>query len=334
MDLVRRINILMRAADAGSFAKAASSLSLTPSAVSRAVAELETELRVTLMYRTTRQLRLTEEGEELYRRGREILDKVSDLEVVLSRLPERVSGTLRVGLSVNVSRYIIMPGLAAFLRRYPGLRLQFSVVSQPKEMHAEGVDLLLRVGDPPSSELIARRLAELRLGVYAAPAYLKVAGIPAQPEDLLQHRCFVHRPPQEARPLDEWVFERNGERKRLKIPPMFVTNDREALIAAVVGGAGVMRIGMFDPGLVTTGCLRALLTDWSCPGGQVIYAMYRKTPRLSPKVAAFLAFAEEAFAAFDPDELTILHTRRSGAPAPRRAGRPRMAPRSRIRAGR
>ena len=241
MDLMRRIEIVMRAADAGSFAKAAGSLELTPSAVSRAVAELEKELRVALVYRTTRQLRLTEEGEELYRRGRELLDKVADLEVALSRRPERLTGMLRVGLGVNISRYIIMPGLAAFMRRHPGLRLQSSVVSQPKELHAEGLDLLLRVGDPPESGLIARRMAELRFSVYASPEYLKMAGVPAKPEELLRHRCFVHRPLHLAKPLDEWVFESKGERKRLKIPPTFVTNDREALIAAVVGGAGVMR---------------------------------------------------------------------------------------------
>src|SRR5687767_66650 len=100
MDLVRRIEILMRVADARGFAKAAGALALTPSAVSRAVADLEKELGVALLYRTTRQLRLTEEGEEVYRRGRDILDQVADLETALSRQYERLTGTLRVGLSV------------------------------------------------------------------------------------------------------------------------------------------------------------------------------------------------------------------------------------------
>ena len=311
MDLVRRLEILMRTADAGSFARAATSLALTPSAVSRAVAELEAELRVALVYRTTRQLRLTEEGQELYRRGREILDKVAELDAALSRAPERLGGTLRVGMGMNISRYIIMPGLATFMRRHPLLRLRLSVVSRPQDLHAEGLDLLLRVGDPPPSALIARKMAELRLGVYASPDYLKRAGVPAKPEDLLRHRCLVHQPPHLGKPLDEWVFERNGERKHLKVAPCFVTNDREALIAGAVGGAGIMRIGMFDPALVASGRLRPLLTDWTCTGGQVIYAMYRKTPEMSPKVAAFLAFAEDAFAAFDPDEVTLRHRPRS-----------------------
>jgi DNA-binding transcriptional LysR family regulator len=307
MNVVRRIEILMRAADAGSFAKAAGALALTPSAVSRAIAELEKEFRAPLFYRTTRQLRLTEEGEEVYRRGREILDKVADLDTAIPRLPGRLTGTLRVGLSVNISRYIIMPGLAGFLRRYPGLRVECSVISHPKEMHAEGVDVLLRVSDPPESALIARKMGQLRFGVYASTAYLQQAGTPATPDDLLRHRCFVHRPPAIAKALDEWTFEKQGERTVLRIVPALLTNDREALIAGVVGGAGIMRIGMFDPDLIVSGRLRKLLADWSCPGGQTVYAMYRKTPRLAAKVGAFLTFAEEAFAAFDPDELTFVH---------------------------
>jgi DNA-binding transcriptional LysR family regulator len=302
----------MRAADAGSFTKAAASLALTPSAVSRAVAGLEKELRVPLIYRTTRQMRLTEEGEELCRRGREILDKLGDLEAALSRRRERLTGTLRVGMGVNISRYVITPQLAAFMRRQPGLRLQISVVSQPRDLHSEGLDLLLRVGDPPASGLIARQMAQLRFGVYASPEYLKMAGVPAHPKDLLRHRCLVHRPLHLAKPLDEWAFERKGERTAVKVSPALLTDDREALIAAAVGGAGVMRIGMFDPGLVTSGQMRRLFPDWSCPGGHIVYAMYRRPSRLAAKVAAFLAFAEEAFAAFDSDEVTLLHRPRRG----------------------
>ena len=94
----------------------------------------------------------------------------------------------------------------------------------------------------------------------------------------------------------------------LKISAAFATNDREALIAAVVGGAGIMRIGMFDPTLITSGRVTRLLTEWSCVGGFSVYAMYRKASRRAPKVAAFLEFAEAAVAAFDGDELTIRHT--------------------------
>src|SRR2546423_2441405 len=154
--------MLVRAADAGSFAKAAHSFGLTASAVSRAIAQLERELRVALFYRTTRSLKLTDDGEELYRRGRELLEKLDDIETAVWRAPDRLGGTLRVGLSVPLNRHIIMPAVVTFMRRHPGLRLQCFTLTQPKEMHAQGVDVLLRVGDPPDSDLIARKLAALR----------------------------------------------------------------------------------------------------------------------------------------------------------------------------
>ena len=316
MDRVRRIQTFMRAVDAGSLAGAARSLDLTPSAVSRAVSELEAALGVTVFYRTTRQLRLTADGEELYRRGRLLLDGLADLDAAMSRRSRQLSGTLHVGLSVNISRYIVTPGLAAFMRRHPALRIDLSVVSHPREMHARGIDILLRAGLPADSNLIARKLAEQRWDVYAAPAYLATAGVPRRPDDLTRHRCVVHAPAALARPLDEWVFERPGERRVIKISPVLRTDDREALIAAVVGGAGIMRIGMFDPGLVTSGRLRKILTDWSCPGGQAFYAMYRKSGRLPPRIAAFLEFAEQAFAAFDPDAVTMLRAANGRRPDP------------------
>jgi DNA-binding transcriptional LysR family regulator len=200
-----------------------------------------------------------------------------------------------------------MPLLPVFLRRHPNLRLQFFVQTQPKEMHAEGVELLIRFGEPPESGLIARKLAHTRHAVYASPKYIELAGAPATPDDLLQHRCLLLKVPFLTKAMDQWEFERSGERKLVKVIPAVATFDREGLIAAVLAGAGLMKLGCFDPGLVASGQLRKVLTDWSCPGGFPIYALYRKTARVSPKLAAFLGFVAEAFAAFDPEEITLLH---------------------------
>jgi DNA-binding transcriptional LysR family regulator len=145
MDRARRIQMFVRVADAGSFAKAALSLDVTPSAVSHAIAELEKELRVALFYRTTRQLRLTEDGEAIYQRGRDIVDRLAELDNAVAGRAERLSGTLRVGLSAPLNTTIVMPALPIFLRRHPALRLDLLLVWQPKEMNAEGVDLLLSV---------------------------------------------------------------------------------------------------------------------------------------------------------------------------------------------
>lgn len=307
MDRLRRLEILVRTTEAGSFAKAAESLDLTPSAVSHSIADLEKELRVTLFYRTTRQLRLTEDGEELYRRGREILDKLAEAETAVSRAPARLGGTLRVGMPAVISLHILMPRLPEFMRRNPDLKLECRVVKQVKEMHAGGFDLLLRVGEPPDSGLIARKVAQIQYSVYAAPDYLKFAGEPMSPDDLARHRCLVFKPNWSMKPLDEWSFERNGERKTVKVPAALTTDDREGLIATALAGGGVMRSGMFGPAPIATGQLKRVLSEWTCLDAPTLYVLYRRTPRLAPKIVAFLEFAAEAFAAFDPEELTLLH---------------------------
>ena len=307
MDRIRRIELMVRAAEAGSFARAARSLDLTPSAVSHAIADLEKGLGLSLFHRTTRQVRLTEEGEEVYQRGCELLRQMAELESSARKTPERVSGTLRVGVAIPLSRNVIMPLLPEFLRRHPQLRLEFHVQSQPKDMHAEGVDVLIRISDPPVSNLIARKIGQIRHAVYASPRYLKAAGAPKTPDDLRNHLCLVIKAVGMNRPLEEWEFQRGAERKFINVAPRVVTYDREGLIAAVLAGAGLMRLGCFDPYLISSGQLRRVLSDWTCPPGFSIFALYRKTARTPPKVTAFLKFVEEAFAAFDPEEITLFH---------------------------
>jgi LysR family transcriptional regulator, transcriptional activator for dmlA len=308
MEKLRGVEMVVRAADAGSFSKAARTLGVTPSAVSHAVSALEKDLRISIFYRTTRQLRLTEEGQAIYGRGREILDRLNELETAVAKPSARLRGTLRVGLSVSLSRFIVMPSVAQFTSRNPELRLDFVVMTQPKQMHAEGVDLMLRVGEAPESGLIARRIAQVRFGVYGSPQYFERAGVPQMPDDLPRHACLVYRYPGMEQMLDEWLFERGGERKLIKIAhPAIISDDREGLLAALLGGAGLARTGNFDPSWIKSGRLRRVLTDWSLPGGFPIHAIYRRTPKLAPKIAAFLDFARTAFAAFDPEELTLIH---------------------------
>jgi DNA-binding transcriptional LysR family regulator len=255
MDRLRRIEMLVHAAELGSFTRAAMALGLTPSAVSRGIAELEAQLRTTLFHRTTRHLRLTEPGMEAYRSAREVVDRLGAFEATGRGDPgEPLAGTLRVGVVGPVLRLILMPRVAPFLRRHPDLRLEFVTPTRPLQMEAGGMDLMLRVGPLPDSGLVARR--------------------------------------------------------RVKVAASLTTDDRDAMLAAVLDGAGIMRVGMFDPGLLASGALRRVLPAWTCPGGPALFALYRRTPRLTPKVVAFLAFAARAVADFDPEGMTLAPARR------------------------
>jgi DNA-binding transcriptional LysR family regulator len=314
MDRLRHYEIFTKAAEAGSFARAALLMRLDPSAVSHAVVQLERELGVALFYRTTRQLRLTSEGEAVFSRARALLQDAHDLENSV-RGQKTLSGVLRVGLHVPISRNILMPRIGEFMRRHPALRIECLVLAQVKDMHASAVDVMISASTPTGVDLVVRKLVTLRFGVYAAPEYLAFAGEPRDPDDLASHACLVHRPPYALKPLDEWEFVRSGVRKTVKITRGLVTDDREGLVAAALAGAGLMRIGLFDPVLIRSGRLKRILLDWECPGAPSMSAYYRRGSRATPKVATFLRFIEEAFASFDPEELTTLHAAAPRLPA-------------------
>jgi DNA-binding transcriptional LysR family regulator len=136
---------------------------------------------------------------------------------------------------------------------------------------------------------------------------LELAGVPNTPDDLLHHTCLVIKTRAMNRALVDWEFQRGAERKLIQVAPRVVTDDREGLMAATLAGAGIMRLGCFDPYLIESNQLRKVLGDWTCPPGFSMYAMYRKGAHKPPKVTAFLKFVEEAFAAFDPEEITLFH---------------------------
>lgn len=308
MDQVRHVVMLVRAADAGSFAAAAAALRVCPSAVSRGIAELERQVDAPLFNRSTRQLSLTKEGEAVYRCGVGVLDRLAELDAIAqaSARPDRLTGTLRVGMSVALNTHLVAPRIEAFLRRHPDLDFELLTQHHPSEMQLAGMDVLLRIEELEEKGLVARRLGAVRLGVYAAPSYLARAGAPEEPEDLLRHRCLVYKPPQLPHPVREWRFERGAERRAVQPPMRFVTDDREALITQVVSGVGVMRLGMFNPDLISSGRLVRLLPGWTLPPGPPLYALYRRAPRLPARVAAFLGFVAEALAEFDPREETFV----------------------------
>ncbi|MEO7152680.1 MAG: LysR family transcriptional regulator [Burkholderiaceae bacterium] len=309
MDRLRRIEVLVKVADSGSFAKAAAHLLVTPSAVSHAVAQLEAELRVRLVYRTTRLLRLTTEGADVVRRGRDVLSRMAELETAASGKREELGGTLRIGVPSGVARHILMPALPDFARRFPELKIVMINTGSIVDMHATGADVNFRIGAVPDSELICRALATLKFGVYAAPLYLRDHRMPVHPSELSTHRGLVHKPLSSSTvsPWDRWDFENEHEGGHVEVGHHLVTDDREALLVAALSGAGLFRIGMFSPGLLSSGQLVRLLGDWRWPGGPELSLLYRRLPRQPRRISAFIEFAANAVAAFDPLEMTLEH---------------------------
>jgi DNA-binding transcriptional LysR family regulator len=307
MDKVRRLEMVVRAADLGGFAAAAKQMNITPSAVSRGIAELERALRISIFKRSTRHIELTEEGRELYHRTRDVLERLAAIEMTASAVDKQVRGTISVGIMPPLSRHVVMPRLAGFLNAYPNLRIEFHPTQDTRAIQSENIDVLLHVGEPPPSRLIARKLGQGRPAAYASPAYVAQHGELKDPDELRAHRCLAFKPDWLTQPFVKWTFTKGARSKTIKISPAIVTSDREALLVGAVSSAGVIFMACFDPGLIASKQLIRLFPDWSCRPSFNIYALYRDRSAKVPRVASFLAFVQRSFSDFDQDEHTVLH---------------------------
>jgi DNA-binding transcriptional LysR family regulator len=309
MDKIRRLEMVVRAADLGGFAAAAKQMHVTPSAVSRGIAELERSLQISIFNRNTRQIQLTEEGRELYQRAVDVLERLAAIEVTANAVHKDVKGTIHVGIMPPLSRHVIMPRLAGFLDAHPNLRIQFHATQDTKAIQSENIDVMLRVGEPPPSRLIARKLGQGRPAAYASPAYIARRGELNDPDDLRAHRCLAFKPDWLAQPFVRWTFTKGARTKTVRINPAIVSSDREALIVAATSSVGIIFMACFDPNLIASKQLVRLFPDWTCKASFTIYAMYRDKSARIPRVSSFLSFLQRAFHDFDRDECTIVHAR-------------------------
>lgn len=178
------IALFCKAAELGSFTQAAQALGITPAAVSRGVGRLEERLGCKLFRRTTRSMQLTDDGRLYFEQCRSALAQIDDAELTISGQQREPRGLLRMSMPSTYAHYRLLPQLPAFRARYPKIELEIHVSNRNIDFVEEGYDLAIRLGEPPDSRLVARKLEDTRVGVYASPAYLKRCGTPTELADL------------------------------------------------------------------------------------------------------------------------------------------------------
>jgi DNA-binding transcriptional LysR family regulator len=280
----------------GSFAAAARELGLSSSAVAKSVARLEDDLGVRLFHRTTRKVALTSEGHELARRCRTIVDEFEALRDSAAGARGEPSGTLRLNVPVVIGRTMIVPKLAALLRKYPKIGLEVGFSDRYADLVSEGLDAAVRIGHLPDSSLVARRIGEQHLLICASQDYLRRRGTPARPAELASHSCLAFRMPSTGRPRP-WQF-REGRRTFEWVPETnVVMNDGEALVAAAVAGLGVVQVPDYIAAdALRAGRLKEILQRYRAPPLpiSVVYPSARSvTPRLRALLRALGAAGEE-----------------------------------------
>ncbi|MEM5388563.1 LysR substrate-binding domain-containing protein [Paraburkholderia phymatum] len=291
--LLGSIELFCLAAELESFTVAATAASVTPAAVSRSVARLESRLGVRLFVRTTRQIRLTDAGRRYFEQCRQALNQLADAEREVTGQQSTPTGVLRISMPTPYSHYRVLPLLAEFRARYPGVTVEAHLSNRNIDFADEGFDLAIRGRAPDDSGLIARTLEDAELVVVASPAYLKAAGKLETPDDLINHECIQYALPSTGRNLP-WLFAREGEELEM------MTRGGYSTSGDVLAGVTLAR---HDAGLFQTyrfvadrdlkdGTLREVLTPY---GGRTrpFVLLYPHARHLSSRVRCFVDFLME-----------------------------------------
>jgi DNA-binding transcriptional LysR family regulator len=224
--------------EANSFSGAARILKMPTSTVSRRIAELEDQLGVRLIERSTRRLRLTDAGSEVLEHARRMVELSDAVDNAASNLLSNVSGTLRLAAPPSISDTLLAPIVGAFQEAYPEVRVHIFITDRIVDHVSEGVDLTFRVGDLEDSSLVARRILKYRHQLVASPAYMKKYRAPKNPSDLLNHRLLAFS---FWKPKCQWNFvHTNGtDKETLTFQPYFSMNDYAGLATALLAGVGI-----------------------------------------------------------------------------------------------
>jgi DNA-binding transcriptional LysR family regulator len=282
-DRLQELTVFVRAAESGSFSRAARELRLSQPSVSRIVGELEARLGVTLLLRTTRRITLTDAGALFLDRAREILAQLEDAEDS-ARGVDSLRGTLRLALPVLYGTREIIPRLAAFLSLHPLLQVEMTVSDGRQDLVAEGADIAIRLGTLDDSAFGARKLATLERFLVAAPSYLKGREVPKTPADLAAHDC-IFGPGGFGR--DSWMFKKGDTVISVDVRGRIHTDSGPGVFASTMAGLGIaMASSVMCAAEIKSGRLVRLLPDYTLDPVEV-HALFPSGPHPSAKVRAF-----------------------------------------------
>nr|WP_250813104.1 LysR substrate-binding domain-containing protein [Neorhizobium tomejilense] len=284
MERSGEMEVFARVVQDGGFSAAARNLDITPSAVSKLIARLETRLGTRLLVRTTRALTLTQEGEAYHHAALRILQELNDADQEAAG--GAVRGRLRINTTIPFGTMFVAPAMPEFVARNPDLIVDLSFTDGIVDLVAENTDVAIRMGNLPDSGLIARKLGQSRRVVCASPDYLKRRGSPRTPTDLEQHDCLTFNF-RRARP--SWPFRADGRDVAQPVQGSIVVNNGETMKQMVLAGAGIARVGLFHvANEIAAGRLIPLLEDYNPGDLELVHAVYVGGGPLPHRVRAFI----------------------------------------------
>lgn len=285
MDRFQEMRVFVRVAETRSFRRAAQDLGLPPSTVTDVIKRAENRLGLKLLDRTTRVVVPTSEGEVWYHRCKSILGEIEDAETELR--DARPTGRLRVDVHGTLARHFMFPNLPAFLDSHPGVSLHLSEGDRLVDLVREGVDCVVRVGTPADSDLVARKLGELREVTIASPAYIRRFGLPRNPDALEGHRMIAFRSSATGTiiPLEFGIAKERVERT---LPAAMTVTSGECMVRACQLGMGLVQVPRYHVAdQLRLGELVEVLPE-TPPSPSPVFALYPRGRQMSPRVRVFL----------------------------------------------
>jgi DNA-binding transcriptional LysR family regulator len=286
------VSVLAAVIEGGSFVKAAELIGITDSGVSRAIGRLEARLGVRLLDRTTRSVKLTDDGRRFYEEVKPNLNAIEDAAVVASGATTAVRGRLKVDIDPFFLPMVLAGRLGAFCERYPELSIEFVTSENIGDLVSEGIDLAIRFGQPRLATLVSRKLIEAPILTVASKAYIKRYGRPGHPSELTQHRCLQFLDPYTGKPFG-WEFVRGSKTIEVETKGPLTFTDPKSMLAECVAGTGIAQIigwGIGD--LLEKGKLIDLFPDWH--GERFpLFAFHPSRKQQPAKVRAFVDFCIE-----------------------------------------
>lgn len=292
MDAITRMRCFIQVVESKGFSAAAREMGRSKALVSKYVGELEDELGVRLLNRTTRQVSLTEVGEAYYKEAVEILQRIEDLQASVQSSHKEVRGRLRVSAPRSMGDDILNRAMMLFLVEHPDIVLDLRLEDRIVDLVEEGFDVAVRVTQLDDSSLIARKIAPFRTVLVASKEAIEKYGEPKVPADLATRPCIIDT---NYRFKQNWAFQDNGEKLTVAVKGPLEVNSASAAREAARLGLGFLRTPLFfvrDD--VASGDLVVLLENYEEPL-RGIYAVYPHRRHLSAKVRAFVDFLVDCY---------------------------------------
>lgn len=292
MDRLAAMRAFVAVVEEGGFTAAATRLRTSKSAVSALVRDLEADLGVALLTRTTRRSHLTEAGARFKARAEQILADVEDATAEATALTRQPKGLLRLSAGVSFGTRHLGCAMAGFCQKYPEVTVDIGLSDRFVDLVEEGIDIAVRIGRLTDSSLIARRLSHTHRVVVAAPAYLERQGAPARPDDLGRHNCLSYSLLASG---NRWPFVRHGQPLDVAVNGTLISNNGDLLREAAMNGVGLYYAPTFivhDD--LAAGRLVPLLTDF-LPPPLDIHALFPANRFVSAKVRAAVDHLVEFF---------------------------------------